>query len=113
MELKDYQNRTLDAFKRWCNTLAHAQNESLEDVAYCESRGRPAPDDMRNYPKSAWQKLASAGEVAYGSRPYVDRTAAGGFAIPHVCFKVPTGGGKTLLAAAALERLDQNNGLEL
>ena len=51
--------------------------------------------------------------MAYGSRPYVDRTAAGGFAIPHVCFKVPTGGGKTLLAAAALERLDQNNGLVL
>ena len=28
-------------------------------------------------------------------------------------FKVPTGGGKTLLAAAALERLDRNTGLVL
>ena len=71
------------------------------------------PPDIRNYPKTAWQKLSSAGEVAHSSRPYVDRTAAAGFPIPHVCFKVPTGGGKTLLAAAALERLDQNSGLVL
>ena len=113
MELKDYQSRTLDAFTRWRNALDHARNESLEDVAYYESRGRPVPDDMRNYPKAAWTKLAAAGEVAYGSRPYVDRTAAAGFPIPHTCLKVPTGGGKTLLGAAALERLDRNSGLVL
>ena len=47
------------------------------------------------------------------AKPYVDRTAAAGFPIPHVCLKVPTGGGKTLLGAAALERLDQSNGLVL
>ena len=33
--------------------------------------------------------------------------------IPHVCFKVPTGGGKTLLAAAALHRLNRQTGLTL
>ena len=49
----------------------------------------------------------------FGSRPYVDRTAATGFPIPHVCFKVPTGGGKTLLGAAALERLNRFSGLVL
>ena len=113
MELKDYQTRTLDAFQRWRNGLAHAQNESQEDIAYYESRRRSVPDDMHNYPKAAWQKLAEAGEVAHRSRLYVDRTASAGFPIPHVCLKVPTGGGKTLLAAAALERLDQNSGLVL
>ena len=51
--------------------------------------------------------------MANSSRPYVDRTAAAGLPIPHTCLKVPTGGGKTLLAAAALERLDQNSGLVL
>ena len=113
--MKEYQTRTLDAFTRWSSALDHARNESLEDLAYYESRGRPActvPGDVRNYPKSAWTKLAQVGEVAHGSRPYnrqtgVDRTAATGFPIPHVCFKVPTGGGKTLLGAAALEQTPQ------
>ena len=113
MELKEYQTRTLDAFKRWRNALDHARNESLEDVAYYESRDRTVPEELRNYPKLAWQKLDDSGEFAHGSRAYVERTAAAGFPIPHVCFKVPTGGGKTLLAAAALERLDQDRGLVL
>ena len=113
MELKDYQIRTLDAFTRWRNALATSRVQSEAGVAALQQVGMDIPPDIRNYPKTAWQKLSSAGEVAHSSRPYVDRTAAAGFPIPHVCFKVPTGGGKTLLAAAALERLDQNSGLVL
>ena len=113
MELKDYQVRTLDAFTRWWNELGTAQVRSETAVAALQQVGTDIPPEIRNYPKTAWQKLAAAGEVAYGSRPYVDRTATAGFPIPHTCFKVPTGGGKTLLAAAALERLDKNNGLVL
>ena len=113
MELKDYQTRTLDAFTRWRNELDAAQARSETAVAALEQVDADIPQEIRNYPKTAWQRLAAAGEVAYGSRPYVDRTAAAEFPIPHVCFKVPTGGGKTLLGAAALERLDQNSGLVL
>lgn len=113
MELKEYQTRALDAFERWRDALAAAEQESAEDVAYYTGRGRPVPDDVGNYPKTAWQRLAKAGEVAATARRYVDRTAAGGFPIPHICFKVPTGGGKTLLGAAALERLNRPAGLVL
>lgn len=113
MELKEYQERTLDAFTRWTNELAAAKARSETAVAALEGVGADIPPDVRNYPKTAWQKLAEAGEVPYGGRQYVERTAAAGFPIPHVCFKVPTGGGKTLLAAAALERLDRNSGLVL
>ena len=113
MELKDYQSRTLDAFTRWRHELAAAKANSEAAVDALQQVGMDIPPDVRNFSKAAWQKLASAGEVASGSRPYVDRTAAAGFPVPHVCFKVPTGGGKTLLAAAALERLDQNSGLVL
>ena len=105
MELKEYQTHTLDAFTRWRNELAAAQVRTEVAVSALQQVGADIPDDVRNYPKSAWQKLASAGEVAHSSRPYVERTASDGFPIPHICFKVPTGGGKTLLAAAALERL--------
>ena len=114
MELKDYQSRTLDAFTRWRNELAAAQVRSETAIAaLLEQVGADVPVDVRNYPKSAWQKLAEAGEVAKPATPYVERTAAAGFPIPHICFKVPTGGGKTLLGAAALERLNWNSGLVL
>ena len=53
-------------------------------------------------------------EVIAGSAgEYVDRTDDANRPIPHICFKVPTGGGKTLLAAAALERAPWQTGLVL
>ena len=55
----------------------------------------------------AWRKLAASGGVAAA------RADEAGRPIPHACFKVPTGGGKTLLAAAALERLNRPTGLTL
>ena len=113
MELKDYQTRTLNAFTRWQNELVAAQVQSEAAIAALEQAGAVVLPEYRNYPKSAWRKLADIGEVPYPARPYVDRTADADFPIPHVCFKVPTGGGKTLLGAAALERLNQSSGLVL
>ena len=113
MELKEYQVRALDAFTRWREALAAARQESETAVAALEQAGVEVSDDARNYPKKAWKNLADSGGVAESSRSYVHRTAAAGYPIPHVCFKVPTGGGKTLLAAAALERLNQATGLVL
>ncbi len=113
MQLKDYQTRVLDAFTRWQNELTAAQARSEVAVAALEQVGADIPPDIRNYPKSAWQKMAETGDVASSARPYVERTAASAFPIPHICFKVPTGGGKTLLGTAALERMNQGNGLVL
>ena len=113
MELKEYQTRALDAFERWRDALAAEQAQSATAVAALQGVGADVPADVRNYPKTAWQKLAAAGEVAATAGRYVDRTADGGFPIPHICFKVPTGGGKTLLGAAALERLNRPAGLVL
>ena len=93
--------------------MTEAQEQSETVIATLESIGADIPSDVRNYPKTAWGKLAAAGEVAGSAGPYVERTATAGFPIPHICFKVPTGGGKTLLGAAALERLNQPTGLVL
>ena len=57
--------------------------------------------------------MAQSGGIADNSGIYASRTDDAGRPIPHVCFKVPTGGGKTLLAAAALARLDRQTGLTL
>ena len=115
MELKDYQANTLDAFTRWLDALATARTQSGSGVAAWRLAAPdvPIPDDLLNYPKTAWQQLAKVGGVAYERVPYVDRTDEAGRPIPHICFKVPTGGGKTLLAAAALQRLNRQTGLTL
>ncbi len=113
MELKDYQIAALEAFVRWRDSLEEAQAKSETDTAALEGLEIDVPDDVRNYPKTAWQKLAQSGGVAESAGEYVSRTDDAGRPIPHVCFKVPTGGGKTLLAAAALERLNRQTGLTL
>ena len=113
MELKDYQVAALEAFVRWRDALAEARAKSETAIAALEGVGADVPDDVRNYPKSAWQHLAQSGGVAETAGAYASRTDDAGRPIPHVCFKVPTGGGKTLLAAAALERLNRQTGLTL
>ena len=113
MELKNYQVAALDAFVRWRDAVAEAQAKSETVISALEGVGADVPEDVRNYPKSAWQKLAQSGGVAESAGQYASRTDDAKRPIPHVCLKVPTGGGKTLLAAAALERLNRRTGLTL
>ena len=113
MELKNYQAAALDAFVRWRDALAEAQAKSETVISALEGVGADVPEDVRNYPKSAWQNLARSGGVAESAGEYASRTDDAKRPIPHVCLKVPTGGGKTLLAAAALERLNRRTGLTL
>ena len=113
MELKEYQTRVLDAFTQWRNALATAREQSEQRAANFSAINEDIPADVWNYPKTAWEKLTETCETAVRSKSYSERTADAGFPIPHICFKVPTGGGKTLLGAAALERSNVNNGLVL
>ena len=113
MELKEYQVGALDAFSRWRDALDDAARGSRQGVEALEKAGVDIPDDLRNYPKTAWERLVEAGNVAPTAGDYASRTDEAGRPVPHVCFKVPTGGGKTLLAAAVLERLGRQTGLTL
>ncbi len=113
MELKEYQEKALQAFDGWREILAEAGRKSEAGMAALAQAGVPVPPDLRNFPKIAWETLRDSGELPDAVGPYVDRTDAADRAIPHVCFKVPTGGGKTLLAAASLERLAMQTGLVL
>ena len=113
MELKEYQANALDAFTRWLDALEDARLSSEAGIVALRNAGVDIPPDLRNYPKTAWQQLAQAGGVADTAGEYVNRTDDAGRPIPHICLKVPTGGGKTLLAAAALQRLRRQTGLTL
>ena len=115
MELKEYQRGALDALVRWLETLEETQRDSetmIEALRQIRADA-PIPDEFRNYPKTAWQTLKANGGVAATAGEHVDRTDEANRPVPHICFKVPTGGGKTLLAAAALERLPWQRGLVL
>ena len=113
MELKVYQHSALDAFSRWLEALEAARYQSETAIEALKQAGVDIPDGVRNYPKAAWQQLSNNGGVAESAGEYVDRTDEANRPVPHICFKVPTGGGKTLLAAAALERLHRQTGLTL
>ena len=115
LELKEYQRGALDALARWLETLEKTQREleTMIEMFRQAPTGIPIPDELRNYPKAAWQTLKENGGIAATAGEYVDRTDEANRSIPHICFKVPTGGGKTLLAAAALERLPWQRGLVL
>ena len=113
MELKTYQLRALDAFSHWLEVLKEAQDKSEATIKALKHLKVDIPDETRNYPKTAWEKLRTEGGVAESAGEYVSRTDGANRPIPHICFKVPTGGGKTLLAAAALERLNRQTGLTL
>ena len=114
MELKVYQQSALDAFTRWLETLSEVENTSKTAIEALKQAGVDSiPAELRNYPQNAWQNLKQSDGVAATAGDYVTRTDYANRPIPHICFKVPTGGGKTLLAASALERLHRQRGLTL
>ena len=114
MELKVYQQNALDAFTRWLETLSEVENTSKTAIEALKQAGVDSiPGELRNYPQNAWQNLKQSDGVAPTAGDYVTRTDDANRPIPHICFKVPTGGGKTLLAASALERLHRQRGLTL
>ena len=113
MELKTYQLRALDAFSRWLEVLNAERDRSDKMIETLTPAGFDIANDIRNYPKTVWGTLKKSGEVAESAGEYINRTDGADRPIPHICFKVPTGGGKTLLAAAALERLNRQTGLTL
>ena len=121
MQLKTYQQNALDQLDRWLEALKNALQEREEAKEFYAKRGKNIPDDMADYPSSAWNSLkAQNGLPAVQNQDgnsevpdYISRTATSGEPIPHVCLKVPTGGGKTLLGVAALERLKQDTGFVL
>ena len=113
MELKEYQAEALDTFTKWLDAVRRAEAKSGAQM----SAGLDLPPEalaiVRDFPRAAWRELSERGELPPSAGDYISRTDGAGRPISHACFKVPTGGGKTLMGAAALERLSQPTGLVL
>lgn len=116
MQLKEYQQAALDAFGRYLKEL----QTQKEKCAQWIQAGETDPE-LLDYPRRAWNKLDRRGELPHAKNKlgqlevpeHIPRVDARQQSVPHVCFKVPTGGGKTLLGASALERLRPQTGLVL
>ena len=121
MQLKTYQHNALDQLDRWLEALKEARLNSEKAAKALEGIVGDVPEELKNYPLSAWKSLndqhvlpAIQNRDGNAEVPaYIFRIATSGEPVPHVCLKVPTGGGKTLLGVAALERIKQDTGFVL
>lgn len=112
MTLKDYQQAAMERFDEWHRILEVKKTEadSARDELISSLGEKRAGEilgqlESQNYAAQAWQQVSN--------KPHVDRRSGAGEYVPNVCFRVPTGGGKTLLAGCALERMRKQTGLVL
>ena len=81
MELKDYQQANLDALDRFLSCVDKWKNVSKAFNDYWQTNNPP----ITPFPGTVIE-------------PYRENVKDA----PHICHKVPTGGGKTFIASAAL-----------
>src|SRR5690554_7082678 len=103
MELKEYQQGVLSKLDRYLMVLAAQQEEAEDFVDFQISKGKTAT--LGDYCRETWDQLNSERLLPYlyhsGQAvvaPHLSRHDGTGLSIPNICLKVPTGGGKTLLA---------------
>lgn len=87
MELKAYQTRTLETLRFYLDQLAEMKIKA--------AKARELDLEI-DFALDAWKKTLP-------SRTYFPRRNALGEPLPSICLKIPTGGGKTLLATHAVD----------
>jgi len=95
MRLKHYQEKVLKQLEAYLSELFIAKKE-VEEIASV----KPALAKKINFPKEAWEK-------ATNKTIYHSRNNGLGEPLPDVYLKVPTGGGKTLLACHAIDLIQK------
>lgn len=93
MELKDYQKHCINEVKVYLEHLAEFRAKYEKMLAI-------DPDMTGDFTRKAWER-AKGGTTFQGAIHY-DKQNGLGEPLPNFCIKVPTGGGKTLLATHAI-----------
>ena len=99
----DYQERTLRALDDYLERLGE-ERAKADQVATVIAANPGLDIPLPDFPAKAWERMAADKGVPKG-RAYSPRTSGDGRPVPNVTLKVPTGGGKTYLACAALSRI--------
>jgi type III restriction enzyme len=110
MPLRDleYQARVLTRLDDYVTELS-AQKLKADKIiaANAEETDPDLIRDVPSFPTKTWRVLREAGKLppSRAGIPYSPRKDGIGRDVPNIVFKVPTGGGKTYLAASALQRI--------
>ncbi len=104
----EYQNRVLARLDDYLTELAIQKIKADKIVA--ANVGESDPDLIRpvpDFPRKTWEALRAAAKLpeARLDIPFSPRFDGMVEPVPNVVFKVPTGGGKTFLAVAALSKI--------
>ena len=117
MELKNYQIKILNQLSLFLNVLTKHRKEKINFFKFQKQQNKETIDPLKtDYCFNAWNETKSL--IPIKNDQYFSRKDGLKNEIPNLCFKVPTGGGKTLLAAHALMLINQdyfkkNNGFLL
>lgn len=90
MQLKQYQQTALEQLRKYLQTLIAEQEKAAKAAAI----GIPYKWD-----EQAWEAIVSTPR-------YQPKRTPLGEPVPNICLKVPTGGGKTLLAVKAIDLIN-------
>lgn len=112
MKLKDYQNDVLESLSAYLAALETKRQEAEEILQFKKRKGHTAI--LGDYCRDTWDALNAERKLPRlkdkqdneMAQPYVGRKDSLERPVPNVCLKLPTGGGKTLLACAAVERIN-------
>lgn len=96
MELKEYQKKVLEVLNKYLNILVESRAKYTKYIA------DPELSELAksyNFPEKAWEQVSRS--------PYVSKKNGLGEPLPDFYLKVPTGGGKTLLACHAIDLINK------
>lgn len=92
MELKEYQKKSLTQVKQYLEVLAEYKNKNDKAV-------KIDPEYAIDFPQKAWEKV--------NDNPYHSRKNGLNEHLPNFYLKIPTGGGKTVLACHCIELINR------
>ena len=112
MELKEFQELCLENLAYYLKLLRKECIEEQDEVELHRSKGRDRKTEK--YCQRAWEKLQEEDRLPKTKDkkgriqilPYRDKKDGTGVPIPNICLKIPTGGGKTLTAVSAVEKIN-------
>ncbi len=108
MRLKDYQTGALDTLSAYLKALRAEHDKRAQELADIEklpAATRERVTAVLGDPVAAAWETAKTEGLAASPDPWRPLKDGAGRPIPHVCLKLPTGGGKTLLASHAVDRI--------
>lgn len=106
-QLKPFQATALGRLDDYLKELGRHRAQADRAATALRAAEVDVPREVADFPARAWGALRAAGALppTYVQQPHSSRFDGAGRPVPNVCLKIPTGGGKTLLAAASVGRV--------